>query len=66
MHPCLRLPESGCDLLELKLTHPAAVLGTAGIVSMFRELRVVGPVDLKPGPVRLEARIRTPVGEVRL
>jgi hypothetical protein len=66
MHPCDRLPESGCELLELKLAHPAAVLGTAGIVAMFRELRVVGPVDLKPGPVQIEAQIRAPNGEVRL
>lgn len=66
MHPCLRLPESGCELLELKLAHPAAVLGTAGIVSMFRELRVVGPVDLKSGPVHLGALIRTPGGDVTL
>jgi hypothetical protein len=65
-HPCDRLPESGCELLELKLAHPAAVLGTAGILAMFRELRIVGPVDLKSGPVQIEARIRTPKGEVSL
>ena len=65
-HPCDRLPDSGCDLLSLDLTHPAAVLGTAGIVSMFRELRVVGPIDLRPGPVRIAARIRTTAGEVTL
>lgn len=66
LHPCDRLPDSACELLELKLTHPAAVLGTAGIVAMFRELRVVGAIDLKSGPVRIEARIRTPRGEVTL
>ncbi len=66
LHPCERLPESGCELLELKLAHPAAVLGTAGILAMFRELRIVGPVDLKSGPVQIEARIRTPTGEVSL
>lgn len=65
-HPCDHLQTSDCELVELQLAHPAAVLGTAGIVSMFRELRVVGPIDLKPGPVRLQARIRTPVGEVTL
>jgi hypothetical protein len=65
-HPCDRLPESGCELLELKLAHPAAVLGTAGILAMFRELRIVGPVDLKSGPVQIEARIRTPAGETVL
>jgi hypothetical protein len=66
LHPCDRLPDSGCELLTLDLTHPAAVLGTAGIVSMFRELRVVGPIDLRPGPVRMTARIRTATGEVTL
>ncbi len=66
LHPCDRLPDSGCDLLALDLMHPAAVLGTAGIVSMFRELRVIGPIELKPGPVTIAARIRTPAGEVTL
>jgi len=66
LHPCDRLPDSGCELLALKLAHPAAVLGTAGIVAMFRELRVVGAIDLKSGPVRIEARIRAPRGEVTL
>jgi hypothetical protein len=66
MHPCDRLPDSGCELLALKLAHPAAVLGTAGVLAMFRELRIVGPVDLKSGPVQIEARIRTPAGEVLL
>lgn len=66
LHPCDRLANSGCELLELELSHPAAVLGTAGIVSMFRELRVMGPVDLRPGPVRIAALIRTATGEVTL
>jgi len=66
LHPCDRVPPSDCELVELRLAHPAAVLGTAGIVSMFRELRVMGPVDLKPGPVEIAARLRTPRGEVTL
>lgn len=65
-HPCDRLPESGCELLSLRLSHPAAVLGTAGIVALFRELRIAGPVDLKSGPKRLAAAIRSPTGEVLL
>jgi hypothetical protein len=65
-HPCDGLPESGCGLLALSLAHPAALLGTAGILAMFRELRIVGPVDLKSGPVQIEARIRTPAGDVIL
>lgn len=66
LHPCDRLPASGCELISLDLSHPAAVLGTSGIVALFRELRIVGPVDLKPGPKQIAAMIRTPLGEVRL
>lgn len=66
VHPCDRLPDSGCQLLALDLSHPAAVLVTSGIVGMFRELRIVGPVNLSPGPVAISARIATPAGEVSL
>jgi hypothetical protein len=62
-HPCDALPDSGCELVGLQLSHPAAVLGTSGIVALFRELKVMGPVDLKPGPRALQATIRTPAGE---
>lgn len=65
-HPCDVLPESGCELASLKLSHPAAVLGTSGIVALFRELKIAGPVDLKPGPKSLEAVIRSPRGETVL
>jgi hypothetical protein len=65
-HPCDVLPESGCELVALRLSHPAAVLGTGGIVALFRELRIAGPVDLKSGPVALLAQIRSPRGEVAL
>ena len=66
LHPCDRLPDSGCELESLRLAHPAAVLGTAGLVAMFRELRVVGPIELKPGPVQISASIRGPAGVVEL
>jgi len=62
LHPCDRLPDSGCQLLALDLSHPAAVLVTSGIVGLFRELRIVGPVNLRPGPVEITARISTPTG----
>lgn len=62
-HPCDTLPASGCDLIGLQLSHPAAVLGTSGIVALFRELKIIGPVDLKPGPRALAATIRTPSGD---
>ena len=65
-HPCDRLAASGCELLALDLAHPAAVLGNDGIVAMFRELRVVGAVDLRPGPIRIAARIQTADGIVTL
>ena len=65
-HPCDVLDDSGCELLRLQLSHPAAVLGTSGIVGMFRELKIMGPVDLAPGPKKLAATIRTPAGEVVL
>ena len=65
-HPCDVLPESGCELTSLQLSHPAAVLGTSGIVALFRQLRVAGPVDLKSGPKTLAAVIRSPCGEVVL
>ena len=65
-HPCDALPESGCELVSLRLSHPAAVLGTSGIVALFRELRIAGPVDLKSGPKSLAALIRSPRGEVVL
>ena len=65
-HPCDVLPDSGCELVSLQLSHPAAVLGTSGIVALFRELKIAGPVDLKSGPKSLAAVIRSPRGEVAL
>jgi hypothetical protein len=63
-HPCDVLPDSGCELLSLQLSHPAAVLGTGGIVALFRELRIAGPVDLKSGPKSLAAIVKSPTGRV--
>lgn len=65
-HPCDVLPESGCELVSLRLSHPAAVLGTSGLVALFRDLKIAGPVDLKPGPIHLAATIRSPRGLVEL
>jgi hypothetical protein len=65
-HPCNVLEESGCELVRLQLSHPAAVLGTSGIMGMFRELKIMGPVDLSPGPKVLAATVRTRVGDVVL
>ena len=65
-HPCDALPASGCELVALRLSHPAAVLGDGGLVALFRALRIAGPVDLKPGPLLLAATIRSPRGETTL
>jgi hypothetical protein len=61
-HPCDGLEERGCELVQLRLSHPAA----DRLVPMFRALRLTGPVALEPGPIALAARIRTPHGEVEL
>jgi len=63
-HPCDVLPASDCELVSLQLSHPAAVLGTSGVVALFRELRILGPVELKSGPKQLAALVRSPRGEV--
>ncbi|MBC8119031.1 MAG: VOC family protein [Burkholderiaceae bacterium] len=65
-HPCDMLEDGTCELVRLQLSHPAAVLGTSGIMGMFRALKIVGPVDLAPGPKMLAATIRTAGGEVVL
>jgi hypothetical protein len=65
-HPCDVLTDSGCELVSLQLSHPAAVLGTSGIVALFRDLKILGPVDLQPGPRTLAATIRSPRGEIVL
>lgn len=61
-HPCDMLEDRGCELLELRLSHPAAT----SIVPMFRSLRLAGAIELRPGPIELAARILTPRGEVVL
>ena len=61
-HPAESMDDSGCELLALTLSHPAA----ASVLELFRALRVSGPVALDAGPRQLQARIRTPLGEVTL
>lgn len=61
-HPGDVLEDRGVELVELKLSHPAAT----SILPLFRALRVSGPVDLRPGPRDLAVRLRTPGGEVEL
>jgi hypothetical protein len=59
-HPAGMLEDRGCSLSTLRLSHPAAT----SLVPLFRELRVAGPVDLKPGPKSLVADIMCPRGTV--
>jgi hypothetical protein len=61
-HPTDALAASGCELLDLSLSHPMS----AGLVPMYRALRISGPVELKPGPKSIVARMRTPKGDVEL
>ena len=61
-HPTDTMQESGCELAGLALTHPMS----AGLVPIFRALRIAGPVDLKAGPKVLAARLRAPKGDVEL
>jgi hypothetical protein len=61
-HPTDTMEPNGLELTELALAHPMS----AGLVPMFRALRIAGPVDLKPGPKALVARIETPKGSVEL
>ncbi|HTT11445.1 MAG TPA: VOC family protein [Burkholderiaceae bacterium] len=62
LHPAAVLDDKGCELQELALAHPMS----AGLVPMFRALRIAGPVDLKPGPKELVAHVRSPKGLVRV
>ena len=57
-HPADALEDRGCTLQRLALEHPAA----SSVLPLFRELRITGPVDLKPGPRSLAAHIATPSG----
>lgn len=61
-HPADALEDRGVELVELRLSHPAAT----SILPLFRTLRISGPVELKPGPRELVARLRTPRGDVDL
>jgi hypothetical protein len=61
-HPWDVLDDRGCELVELRLSHPAAT----SIVPIFRSLRLAGAVELAAGPIALQARLRTPGGPVEL
>lgn len=62
VHPTDSMEANGLELTELSLVHPMS----AGLVPMFRALRISGPVDLKPGPKALVARLSTPAGPAEL
>lgn len=62
VHPNDSMETNGLELTELALAHPMS----AGLVPMFRALRISGRVDLKPGPKALVARLNTPAGPAEL
>ena len=61
-HPADALEDRGCRLARLALAHPAA----SGLLPLYRELRIAGPVDLKSGPRAFVAHVATPRGPVAL
>jgi hypothetical protein len=63
MVPARRMPETGCALQRLTLTHP----DPDRLRTLLDRLEVQGPVEIAEGPaVRLAARLSTPRGEIDL
>jgi hypothetical protein len=54
MHPADALPDSGCELLGLSLTHPRI----EEIRRLLAQLGMQGPVELAPGAARIAACVR--------
>lgn len=61
-HPSDGLADRGCSLLELGLRHPNA----AQIAPLLAALRIDGPLQLRPGPAAVTARLATPRGVVEM
>lgn len=62
LHPAERLPDAGCGLQRLELSHPAAT----SILPLFRAIKLMGPVDLVAGPRAMRAHLSIPRGEITL
>ena len=61
-HPAAALPESGCELVRLDLSHPRA----DELAAALADLGLSGPVQTGAGPAGISARIRAPLGDVEL
>lgn len=61
-HPAAALPDAGCELVRLELSHPKA----GELAATLSALGLGGPVQLGSGPAEISARIRTPQGPVDL
>jgi Glyoxalase-like domain len=57
-HPADALPEAGCELLTLSVSHPRAT-EVRGLLSMLGLSSIV----VEPGPPGIEVILRTPAGE---
>lgn len=54
LHPADSLPDSGCELLGLSLTHPRS----EELRRLLAQLGVEGPIALASGPPQIAARVR--------
>ena len=54
LHPADSLPDSGCELLGLSLTHPRI----EELRKLLAQLGVEGPIELASGPPQIAARVR--------
>lgn len=62
VHPALDLPDAGCELMRLALSHPQA----AELGALLGDLGFEGPMQMASGPPGLAAVIRSPLGLVEL
>lgn len=61
-HPAAALPDAGCELVRLDLSHPKADELAATLIG----LGLCGLAQLRAGPVGISTRIRVPRGHVEL
>jgi hypothetical protein len=61
-HPAAALPDAGCELVTLSLSHPRA----AEVSALLGLLGLHVPTDIAQGPPAIEAVLRTPAGRIKL